>query len=315
MEVTEDEKISSDEFMRAEAVLWTHMFNHIDSMSLKCAIELGIPDAIHLHGKPISLSELLSALSISPSKSPHLRRLMRLLTHLGIFAENEANTYSLTSVSIVLVGASKAGATSLSGFVLTMLHPVTLGPFQSMSTWFKSEGEGATPFSAHHGCDVWGVTQRNPSYNEIFNEGMASDVRVLMKVLLKDCKHVFEGLKSLVDVGGGTGSTAMAIAEAFPAINCSVLELPQVVSTVKEKGSVEFIAGDMFDHVPPANAVLLKWILHDWTDEDCVRILKRCKEAVLSKESDGGGGGGAAGFTNYKITPALGLRSVIELYP
>ncbi|KAK1325042.1 Tabersonine 16-O-methyltransferase [Acorus calamus] len=36
----------------------------------------------------------------------------------------------------------------------------------------------------------------------------------------------------------------------------------------------------MFERVPSADAVMLKWILHDWGDEDCVKILKRCKEAI-----------------------------------
>ena len=91
-----------------------------------------------------------------------------------------------------------------------------------------------------------------------FNEGMASDAKFLMDVLLKNCGHVFDGVRSLVDVGGGTGSVAIAISEAFPDIKCSVLELPQVINDTIEKGAVDFIAGDMFDYIPPADVVLLK---------------------------------------------------------
>jgi hypothetical protein len=31
----------------------------------------------------------------------------------------------------------------------------------------------------------------------------------------------------------------------------------------------------------------LQFILHDWGDEDCVRILKRCKDAVSAREPKG----------------------------
>ena len=253
---------SSDELMRAQTVLWTHIFNHIDSMSLKCAVELGIPDAIHSHGKPITLSDLLSALSLSPAKAPHLQRLMRMLIHSGIFAQNnnggddnEEDAYSLTPVSSLLV-KSNDSTTGLSVLVAAVLHPVIVNPFQSMSAWFKSDEP--TPFSVEHGCGLWEVTGRDPEFNKLFNEGMASDAKFLMNILLRDCGDVFQGIESLVDVGGGTGSAAIVISEAFPNVKCSVLELPHVVSTIKEKRDVDFIAGDMFDSIPPADAIFLK---------------------------------------------------------
>jgi len=229
-------------------------------MSLKCAVELGIPDAIHNHGKPITLPELLSALSISPAKATHMRRLMRMLTHSGIFARSDADddsydeVYSLTPLSRLLVGNN--GSASLSSLVVVALHPVLMNPFQSMSTWFKSDEP--TPFFVEHGCNIWEMTARNPQFNKVFNEGTASDAKFLMDVLLKNCGHVFDGVRSLVDVGGGTGSVAIAISEAFPDIKCSVLDLPQVINDTIEKGAADFIAGDMFDYIPPADVVFLK---------------------------------------------------------
>ena len=38
--------------------------------------------------------------------------------------------------------------------------------------------------------------------------------------------------------------------------------------------------GDMFQEIPKADAVFMKWIMHDWSDEDCIRILKQCKKAI-----------------------------------
>ncbi|KAF4368583.1 hypothetical protein F8388_018707 [Cannabis sativa] len=54
-------------------------------MSLKCAVELGIPDIINNHGKPMTISQLTLALLINKNKSHCLYRLMRLLTHSGFF--------------------------------------------------------------------------------------------------------------------------------------------------------------------------------------------------------------------------------------
>ncbi|XP_062180749.1 5-pentadecatrienyl resorcinol O-methyltransferase-like [Phragmites australis] len=70
---------------------------------------------------------------------------------------------------------------------------------------------------------------------------------------------------------------------------CLPNKLRHVVASVLpgERGRVEFVAGDMFEHVPKSDAVLLKWILHGWDDEKRVRILRRCREAIPVKEAGG----------------------------
>uniref|UniRef100_M0ZZ16 O-methyltransferase n=1 Tax=Solanum tuberosum TaxID=4113 RepID=M0ZZ16_SOLTU len=88
---------------------------------------------------------------------------------------------------------------------------------------------------------------------------MASDARLVMTVLIQNGKGlIFEGLKSLVDVGGGTGTIAKAIADAFPQINCTVFDLPHVIEGLEGSKNLSFVGGDMFNSIPSANAILLK---------------------------------------------------------
>ncbi|KAG6528268.1 hypothetical protein ZIOFF_010419 [Zingiber officinale] len=71
---------------------------------------------------------------------------------------------------------------------------------------------------------------------------------------------------------------------------CAVFDLPHVVASLQGNPTVTAIAGDMFEFVPLADAVILKacnWIFHDWNDEDCVRILQNCKKAIPPKEEGG----------------------------
>ena len=56
------------ELFQVQCHLYKHIFSYIDSMSLKCAIQLGILDTIHNHGHPITLQELVSKLHIHPKK-------------------------------------------------------------------------------------------------------------------------------------------------------------------------------------------------------------------------------------------------------
>jgi hypothetical protein len=54
-----------------------------------------------------------------------------------------------------------------------------------------------------------------------------------------------------------TGNMAKAIANAFPHVRCSVLELPQMADSMPVGGLVEFVAGDMMESIPQADVVLL----------------------------------------------------------
>ncbi|KAG5617575.1 hypothetical protein H5410_017399 [Solanum commersonii] len=343
-------------------------------MSLKCAIQLGIPDIIHSHGRAMTRSDLVNALPINKSKGHEcIYRLMRILIHAGIFIEGEEGCL-LTPTSRLLL---KNEPLSLALFVQAQLDPILMDPWHSLGEWFAN-GD-STPFATAHGKPLFDYAGDDPRLNRIFNEAMESDARLIMSVLIKNGKRVFEGLTSLVDVGGGIGTVAKAISNAFPELKCSVFDLPHVVEGLEGGNNLSYIAGDMFKSLPSADAILLKlcfnclvvcvdglilwfddkqWILHDWSDEDCAKILKKCKEAIPSKENGGKvividtvidnqkGDDKSfetqlfldvvmmvhvsgkerneqewaklfsdAGFSDYKISPILGLRSVIEVYP
>ncbi|KAL5167441.1 Isoflavone 7-O-methyltransferase [Glycine soja] len=229
------------EIFQGQAILYRCMFAFLDSMCLKSIIELGIPDIIHKHGQPITLSELVSILNVPPARVGHVQSLMRYLAHHGFFERLrihlEKESYALTAASELLVKSSELCLT--------------------------------------------------PMVEKLFNEAMTRDSQV-SNLALRDCKLVFEGLESIVDVGGGTGATAKMISEAFPDLKCVVLDRPRVVENLSGNNNLTYVAGDMFKTIPKADAVLLKWILHDWADKDCRKILENCKEAISSNNGKRG---------------------------
>ncbi|KAJ0986732.1 hypothetical protein J5N97_005088 [Dioscorea zingiberensis] len=285
---------SAAEFMQARTHIWNHMLRYVDSSSLKCAVELGVPDAIHSHGGPMTISELVQALSIPASRAPFLQRIMRLLVGSGFFSilkrneddDDNDEVYDLTSSSKLLINSGSSE--SLAPLVL-FISGLEIGMAgQSIGAWIKGGEVAKTPFHVAHGKGVFEYADERPEFNAAFNDAMACDSRVLMTAVVKDWGQVlFGGLRSLVDVGGGSGGAAAAIAEAFPEVKCSVLDLPHVVAVQPESDLVEFVKGDMFVHVPHADAVLLKWILHGWNHEECVKILRTCKNAIPKKENGG----------------------------
>ncbi|KAI3796373.1 hypothetical protein L1987_39043 [Smallanthus sonchifolius] len=352
------------ELLDSQAHIWNHMLSFIKSMSLKCAIQLQIPDIIDRHGSPMLLSELIEALAIKPERTHSLSRLMRILVHSGFFLKQSVSTpvgsdeergegYLLAPASRLLL---KEDPLSIRPLLLVALDPILMDPWQHMTKWFQNDD--VTPFYTTHGRTFWDMASQEPKLNQLFNEAMANDARLVISAILKHCGHIFEGLDSIVDVGGGTGTVTKAIVKAFPNIRCTSFDLPHLVNGLVGSKNLSYVGGNMFEAIPNANAILLKWILHDWSDEECMKILKQCREAIPTKENRGkliiidmvvkvhkrenelletqllfdmlmmslvtGRERSEkdwaklfldAGFSDYKITPILGLRSLIEVYP
>ncbi|KAM0941781.1 putative trans-resveratrol di-O-methyltransferase [Dioscorea sansibarensis] len=246
------------DFSKARTQVWKHMFAFMDSMCLRCAVELGVPDAISNHSSPMTLSELVQALSIPTSRASFLRRIMRLLVNSGFFSikgnksdssNYEEEVYDLTATSKLLVIAS---TNSLAPVVLSVTSFELGMAGQAMSAWIKrssggDDDENETPFHvAHGGKSVFEFASERPEFNALFNEAMACDNRALMGEVVKMWGDMlFVGLRSLVDVGGGTGNAAAVIAEAFPEMKCSVLALAHVVDVQPQNELVEFVKGGM----------------------------------------------------------------------
>ena len=255
MELIQDE--GAKELLHANSHLFKLIYNYVSSMSLRCAVELDIPEIIHKHGRPITLSELVSALEIHPPKVHGLFRLMRLLVHSGFFSTKKVQgeeAYSLTSSSKMFLKEKSYCYTPL---VLALTDPVFVNPCHFLSHWFRGNNELATFQTAHDGLNFWDYAEKNPEFNNLFNEAMACDSQ-MANLIVKDCKPVFQGLSSLVDVGGGTGSFARIISEAFPGIKCTVLDRAHVVPNLPDNENLKFIAGDMFQFIPPADAFFFK---------------------------------------------------------
>ncbi|XP_020223920.1 probable O-methyltransferase 3 [Cajanus cajan] len=355
-----DNENHSAKLLRAQIHIFNQTFGFINSMSLKCAMDLCIPDIINKYGQPMPLSQLIASLPIHPSKTSFIYRLMRILTHNGFFSqhnviENELEvSYALTDTSRLLL---KDHPFSMAPLSQVILDPILINPWLQFSTWFTNKDP--TPFHTQNGMTFWDCASREPKLNHLFNDGMTYDTQLISSVVIEKCKGVFEGLESLVDVGGGTGTMAKAIAKSFPQLKCIVLDLPHVVDGLQGTENIKYVEGDMFEAIPSTDSVMLKCIMHNWSDEECLKILKRCKEAIGGKEkgkviivdvvigNDEKGDSKlldqtklfydmemmvlvtgkerdekewaklffSAGFSNYKITPVLGLRSLIEVYP
>ena len=254
----------------AQLELWHHTLGYIKAMALKAALDLCIADAIHHHGGAAMLAQIAARVALRPSRTPCLRRLMRVLTVTGVFStarqrpagdgggddeHSDDASYGLTPASRLLVGSP-----SLSPFLALMLDGAFVSPFLGLGAWLQ-QGEQlpeqpSSLFEMAHGKKPWDLASRDPAFGSLFNDGMVADSGFIMDIVVKECGDVFRGLTSLVDVA------AQAISKAFPSIKCSVLDLPHIVADAPAGTDVKYIAGDMFESIPPGNAIFLKVCYH-----------------------------------------------------
>ncbi|XVF16574.1 hypothetical protein REPUB_Repub10bG0043600 [Reevesia pubescens] len=159
---------------------------------------------------------------------------------------------------------------------------------QYISSWHYlsqcvKEGGTVTGFNKAHGCDHWDYASQNVEFNTVFNNAMLYDSRIISKAIISGYKDGFTSIGSFVDVGGGTGGMAAQIVKSYPHIKVINFDLPHVITTAPPHDGVSHLGGDMFESIPNADAVFLKWILHNWSDKDCIKILKNCRKAIAEK--------------------------------
>ncbi|KAF3434781.1 hypothetical protein FNV43_RR21867 [Rhamnella rubrinervis] len=269
-------KEQDHDYEQAKQDVWKYIFGFVEIAVVKCAIELKIADTIESHGKPMTLSELSSTLGCSLS---HLHRIMRFLVHRRIFKEintpHDALTYSQTPLSHLLM---TSGRHSMAALHLLLNSPPMLATWHSLSS--RIVGNDSSAFEAANGEDLWSYAAANPGFSQLINEAMACGARVSVAVIVDECRDVFEGVETVVDVGGGNGTALGMLVKGFPWIRGINFDLPHVVFVAQESEGVENVGGDMFDCVPKADAAYLMWVLHDWGDDECIHILKKCREAI-----------------------------------
>ncbi|KAL7216050.1 hypothetical protein ACSBR1_028071 [Camellia fascicularis] len=92
----------------------------------------------------------------------------------------------------------------------------------------------------------------------VFNDGIESTAWITIKALISECKHGFDCIGSLVDVGGGTGASIAGIVKAYPHVKGTNFDLPHVVATAPPCPGVNHVGGDMFSNIPTTDAIFMK---------------------------------------------------------
>lgn len=237
--------------------------------------ELGIADA--LAAGPLRVEELALRLDLH---APSLLRLLRLLAAHDIFAETTPAGFGNTRLSDCLRGDHPE---SLRGLACALAGNDMWRAWEGLESTVR---RGGAAFHHVHGKHLFEYLAAHPDSERRFAGAMASSSRVLNQSLASAYPWRQHGC--IADIGGGTGTTLLHLLRNTPGARGLLFDVPSVIVQARETLAASGLAarcdlagGSFFEQVPAgADACLLKLVLHDWGDEECVRILRNCHAAL-----------------------------------
>jgi hypothetical protein len=245
------------------------------SQALHAAASLGIADRLASGSK--TATQLAGETESDPAS---LYRLLRALASVGVFEEGGDGQFSLTALGERL--RSDVSESMLS-WVLLLNAPLLRRAWENL---VHSVRTGKPGFDEAHGQPAWDYYEAHSEVSELFNHAMTSTATIKRNAVVAG--YDFDGIRTLVDVGGGYGSILAAVLAAHPEIRGVLFDLPRVVTGAGEQFQSVGVAdrwdrvgGSFFEAIPAGgDAYMLVTVIHNWGDEAATAILKTCHRAM-----------------------------------
>jgi hypothetical protein len=249
------------------AQLWLLATGHFLPRCLHVVAELGVAD--HLGDTPMT-AEGLARETGCDSRS--LARMLRLLATAGVFEETPAGWIH----------------TELSRFLRTD-HPQSMralarmlgGPIQwaALGELAHAARTGVAAIDNVAPGGLWGHLRDHPEDARVFDAAMTSKSVAEIAALMP--AFDFTPYRVIADIGGGRGHVLSAVLDAAPHATGVLFDLPHVVKGLAVSSRIELRAGDFFrDPLPRADAYILSQVLHDWSDDKALEIVRAVRSAA-----------------------------------
>jgi SAM-dependent methyltransferase len=238
-------------------------------------VTLRIADA--LAAGPRAIAPLAAETGCDPGS---LYRLLRFLAAHGLFTESKSGLFSLTPLAeqLQVTGDGSAG------------DDIALPEDEHRVHWrcagdlLYSVRTGAPAFDHLYGRSFWDALDTQPGARAQFHQHRESLTDAIAVALAQRCE--WSTVKTLVDVGCGSGTMAAVVLRAHTHLRAIVMDLPGVVDLIggQLEGTgvldrVELVGGTFFDSVPTGGDVyLLANVIHNWDDRAAARILSTIRQ-------------------------------------
>ena len=268
---------NSPQQMPPSARLMELIFGFALARSIAVVAQLYIADL--LKDGPQSADELARATGAHPRA---LYRVLRALSAAGVFTEDADGRFGLTPLSQHLRSDDQE---SLRGFAQMMAGGVIYETWADLPYSIETE----QPVFPHKFSVPWFAwLEQNPAEGQVFNDAMTSLSASAVGAVVG--AYDFSGIGKLVDVGGGHGLLLATVLSKYPEMRGVLYDEPKVIQGAGKvlaahgvADRCEAVGGDFFKSVPAGgDAYILKHIIHDWSDEECLTILRHCHAGMTA---------------------------------
>jgi SAM-dependent methyltransferase len=238
------------------------------------AAELGIADL--LAEKPRTAEEMAEQ---AGAHGGSLYRVLRALAGMGIFAEDAQGRFSLTPMAEHL----RSDVPDLHRSFAIMMGAEL---YQSWGNLLSAVQTGNEAFFKTYDAPFFQYMTEHPERHKIYDAAMEGFAVAETESMVD--AYDFSAFKTVIDVGGGNGLVLASILRRYEELEGILFDLPAVAdrtraifSGMELDGRYQVVGGDFFSSVPAgADAYVLRHIIHDWDDDDAVKILRNCREAM-----------------------------------
>ena len=239
------------------------------------AAKLCLPDL--LADGPRTAADLAQATGMDTAA---LYRLLRALASRGVFTEVSSQRFALTALGAALKSGAPGGARAA---VLTLAGD---WQWKAWDNVLFSLRTGKPALGAAFGMPLFDYLTAHPDDGALFNEAMIGMHGAVGPAIAAACD--FSHFRSIIDVGGGTGTLLRTILQENVHLRGTLFDLPETIREAQKSIAAsslsdrcECVAGDFFKDVPEGHdAYVMAHVLHDWTDEQALPILRNCRRAI-----------------------------------
>jgi hypothetical protein len=249
---------------------------HWRVQALRAAVDLGLVDAMT---DPVDASRLATRVGVAPDQ---LVRLLRVLEDVDLVERDATGGWGLTDRGRLLRTDDASGLRSL---LVMQTWPPHLTSWNQLPDALRT---GSGTFEAANGAGLWQLMADDPEQSRVFNAAMARR-GAWQAAAVREAADLAD-VTTVVDVGGGRGAMLIALLGEVDSLRGVVADQSHVVPEAEAALAAAGLAdrcqalpADFFEAVPSGgDAYVLSNILHDWTDDECVAILRVVRAAMPS---------------------------------
>ncbi len=251
------------------------LFGKHVAYSVSAMAYLGVAD--HMGDDPVPVESLARKVG---ARADALYRVMRVLAAAGVVEQRSDRSFQLTPVGKTLRSDAPV---CMRHTAMQMGDPWSTRPWEHFTDTIRTGVDGVT---RAFGKNAFELLADEPEQAEHFNQSMSGYSAAMMEAILAG--YDFGSIRRLADVGGGHGKLLSAILSRNPEMTGVVYDLPEVIAGAYGQehlsrcaDRISFEAGSFFERVPGGcDAHMMKFIIHDWSDEHCTTILRRIRQQL-----------------------------------